>query len=125
MGIDDLKNKAGDALSSDKGEKASDAALDKGGDAASRATGGKHDLQRQDEPGKLASGGNLHQGTGFGAGVGPDPKCDAIDAARAACGQFDRLHIGDEARFFELQRPKLARDLLDGRLQAGFRLAEA
>jgi hypothetical protein len=45
MGIDDLKNKAGDALNSDKGEKASDSALDKGGDAASRASGGKHDEQ--------------------------------------------------------------------------------
>lgn len=45
MGIDDLQGKASDALSSDKGEKASDAALDKGGDAASKATGGKHDEQ--------------------------------------------------------------------------------
>ncbi|WP_454042038.1 antitoxin [Cellulosimicrobium sp. Marseille-Q8652] len=45
MGIDDLKNKASDALDSDKGEKASDTALDKGGDAASKATGGKHDEQ--------------------------------------------------------------------------------
>jgi hypothetical protein len=45
VGIDDLKNKASDALSGDKGEKASDAGLDKGGDAASRATGGKHDEQ--------------------------------------------------------------------------------
>ncbi|WP_435737963.1 antitoxin [Cellulosimicrobium sp. PMB13] len=45
MGIDDLKNKASGALDSDKGEKASDAALDKGGDAASKATGGKHDEQ--------------------------------------------------------------------------------
>jgi hypothetical protein len=43
MGIDDLKKKATDALDSDKGERGSDAALDKGGDAASRATGGKHD----------------------------------------------------------------------------------
>ncbi len=45
MGIDDLKNKASDALSSDKGEKASDTGLDKAGDAASKATGGKHDEQ--------------------------------------------------------------------------------
>ncbi|WP_159794122.1 antitoxin [Puerhibacterium puerhi] len=45
MGIDDLKNKASDALNSDKGEKASDAGLDKAGDAASKATGGKHDEQ--------------------------------------------------------------------------------
>jgi hypothetical protein len=45
MGIDDLKNKGADALSSDKGEKASDSALDKAGDAASKATGGKHDDQ--------------------------------------------------------------------------------
>ncbi|OLT51723.1 Rv0909 family putative TA system antitoxin [Cellulosimicrobium sp. CUA-896] len=45
MEIDDLRKKAGDALDSDKGEKASDAALDKGGDAASRVTGGKHDEQ--------------------------------------------------------------------------------
>ncbi|MFC8924177.1 antitoxin [Cellulosimicrobium sp. NPDC057127] len=45
MGIDDLKKKATDAMDSDKGEKMSDTALDKGGDAASRATGGKHDDQ--------------------------------------------------------------------------------
>jgi hypothetical protein len=45
MGIDDLANKGQDALNSEKGEKASDAALDKGGDAASKATGGKHDEQ--------------------------------------------------------------------------------
>src|SRR4051794_4843898 len=45
MGIDDLKNKAGDALDSDKGEKSSDAGLDKASDAASKATGGSHDEQ--------------------------------------------------------------------------------
>ncbi|WP_028048281.1 Rv0909 family putative TA system antitoxin [Cellulomonas sp. URHD0024] len=45
MGIDDLKNKASDALDSDKGEKASDAGLDKASDAASSATGGSHDEQ--------------------------------------------------------------------------------
>ena len=45
MGIDDLKNKASDALDSDKGEKASDTALEKGGDAASKATGSEHDEQ--------------------------------------------------------------------------------
>ena len=43
MGIDDMKNKATDALNTEKGEKASDSALDKGGDAAAKATGGKHD----------------------------------------------------------------------------------
>jgi len=45
MGIDDLKNKAGDALHSDKGEQASDAGLDKASDAASKATGGSRDEQ--------------------------------------------------------------------------------
>ena len=45
MGIDDMKNKASDALNTEKGEKASDSALDKGGDAVSNATGGKHDAQ--------------------------------------------------------------------------------
>lgn len=45
MGIDDLAGKAEGALDSEKGEKASDAALDKGQDAASSATGGKHDDQ--------------------------------------------------------------------------------
>ena len=45
MGIDDLTSKASDALDSDKGEKASDAGLDKASDAASSATGGKHDEQ--------------------------------------------------------------------------------
>ncbi|AEE44286.1 antitoxin [Cellulomonas fimi] len=45
MGIDDLQDKASDALGSEKGEKASDAALDKGADAASSATGGGHDEQ--------------------------------------------------------------------------------
>lgn len=45
MGIDDLGDKASDALKSDKGEQASDTALDKGADAASSATGGSHDEQ--------------------------------------------------------------------------------
>ena len=45
MGLDDLTSKASDALDSDKGEKASDAGLDKAGDAASSATGGKFDEQ--------------------------------------------------------------------------------
>ena len=45
MGIDDLKNKAGDALDSDKGEKTTDAGLDKASDAASKVTGGSHDEQ--------------------------------------------------------------------------------
>ncbi|GCD21461.1 antitoxin [Cellulomonas algicola] len=45
MGIDDLGDKASDALKSDKGENASDSALDKGADAASSVTGGKHDEQ--------------------------------------------------------------------------------
>lgn len=43
MGIDDLKNKAGDALSSDKGEQASDKGLDKTADAAKGKSGGKFD----------------------------------------------------------------------------------
>jgi hypothetical protein len=43
--MDDLKNKASEALDSDQGEKASDAGLDKAGDAASSATGGSHDEQ--------------------------------------------------------------------------------
>ena len=45
MGIEDLKGKASDALDSDRGEKASDAALDKADHAASSATGGSHDEQ--------------------------------------------------------------------------------
>jgi hypothetical protein len=45
MGIDDLTGKAQDALGSEKGEQISDSALDKGEDAASKATGGKHDDQ--------------------------------------------------------------------------------
>ena len=42
MGIDDLTG-GGGALGGDKGEQISDAALDKGEDAASQKTGGKHD----------------------------------------------------------------------------------
>ncbi|MGY4642498.1 antitoxin [Cellulomonas sp. URHB0016] len=45
MGIDDLKDKASDALDSDKGEQASDAGLDKAEDTVSSATGGSHDEQ--------------------------------------------------------------------------------
>lgn len=45
MGIDDLTGKASDALGGEKGEQASDAALEKGSDAASSATGGTHDEQ--------------------------------------------------------------------------------
>lgn len=45
MGIDDIRDKASDALNSDGGEKASDAGLQKGADAASSATGGSHDDQ--------------------------------------------------------------------------------
>jgi len=40
-----LGDKAKDFLNSDKGEQASDAALDKAGDAADTATGGGHDAQ--------------------------------------------------------------------------------
>ncbi|MBO3084831.1 Rv0909 family putative TA system antitoxin [Cellulomonas fengjieae] len=43
MGIDDLKGKAAGAMDSDQAEKASDAGLDKAGDAASSKTGGSHD----------------------------------------------------------------------------------
>ncbi|MBO0898898.1 antitoxin [Cellulomonas sp. zg-ZUI222] len=43
MGIDDLKGKASDAVQGEKGEQASDSAMEKGADAASSATGGKHD----------------------------------------------------------------------------------
>ena len=45
MGIDDLAGQAQGALGGEKGEKISDAALDKGEDAASKATGGTHDEQ--------------------------------------------------------------------------------
>jgi hypothetical protein len=45
MGLDDLTDKAKGAAGGGAGEKASDAALDKGEDAASSATGGKHDDQ--------------------------------------------------------------------------------
>jgi MT0933-like antitoxin protein len=41
----DLGDTAKNALNSDQGEKASDAALDKAGDAADSATGGGHDAQ--------------------------------------------------------------------------------
>lgn len=47
MGIDDIRDKASDALHSEQGEKASDAGLQKGADAASSATGGSHDEQIQ------------------------------------------------------------------------------
>ena len=45
MGLDDLKKKATEALSSDKGEQISDSALDKAAQAAKQATGGKLDSQ--------------------------------------------------------------------------------
>lgn len=45
MGLDDLKKKATEALSSDKGEQTSDSALDKAAQAAKQATGGKFDSQ--------------------------------------------------------------------------------
>ena len=41
--LGNLGDKAKDALNSDKGEQMSDAAIDKAGDAASSATGGKFD----------------------------------------------------------------------------------
>ena len=40
-----IADKAGDFLNSDKGEKVSDAGLDKAGDAADKATGGGHSEQ--------------------------------------------------------------------------------
>ena len=40
-----LADKAKDALNSDKGEQASDKALDKGGQIADQKTGGGHDAQ--------------------------------------------------------------------------------
>ena len=55
--MSDLAGKAKDFLSSDKGEKASDAALDKGSAAADKATGGGHgdqlDKARQAADGKV------------------------------------------------------------------------
>lgn len=45
MGLDDLTNKAKDAMSSDKGEKVSDQGLDKATDFANDKTGGKFDDQ--------------------------------------------------------------------------------
>ena len=45
MGIDDLTGKASEAVQGEKGEQVSDSALEKGADAASSATGGKHDDQ--------------------------------------------------------------------------------
>ncbi|MCL3778147.1 MULTISPECIES: Rv0909 family putative TA system antitoxin [unclassified Actinomyces] len=45
MGLDDLKNKAAEALSSDALESVSDTVLDKVADAAKTATGGKLDGQ--------------------------------------------------------------------------------
>ncbi len=43
MGIDDLAGKAQGGLGGEKGEQISDAAIDKGEDAVSSKTGGKHD----------------------------------------------------------------------------------
>jgi hypothetical protein len=40
-----IADEAGDFLNSDKGEKVSDAGLDKAGDAADKATGGGHSEQ--------------------------------------------------------------------------------
>ena len=45
MGLDDLTNKAKDAMNSDKGEEISDQGLDKAADTANNATGGKFDDQ--------------------------------------------------------------------------------
>lgn len=45
MGLDDLTNKAKDALNSDKGEEISDQRLDKASDAANNVTGGKFEDQ--------------------------------------------------------------------------------
>ena len=47
MGIDDMRDKATEALKSDQGEKLSDEALQKGAAEASSATGGSHDEQIQ------------------------------------------------------------------------------
>jgi hypothetical protein len=45
MGLDDLTNKAKDAMNSDKGEQISDQGLDKAADAANNVTGGKFEDQ--------------------------------------------------------------------------------
>jgi hypothetical protein len=45
MGLDDLTNKAKDAMNSDKGEEIRDQGLDKAADAANDATGGKFEDQ--------------------------------------------------------------------------------
>jgi hypothetical protein len=45
MGLGDLGDKAKDLADSDKGEKATDTGIDKAGDAADKATGGKFDGQ--------------------------------------------------------------------------------
>lgn len=43
MGLDDLKNKASEALNSDKGEEISDQGLDKASEFAKEKSGGKFD----------------------------------------------------------------------------------
>lgn len=45
MGLDDFAKKAGDALHSEKVEKASDQVIDKAKSAAKKVTGGKFDEQ--------------------------------------------------------------------------------
>lgn len=45
MGLDDLTNKAKDAMNSDKGEEITDQGLDKASDAANNVTGGKFEDQ--------------------------------------------------------------------------------
>lgn len=59
MGLDDLTNKATDAMNSDKGEEITDQGLDKASDAANNVTGGKFEDQinkgRDGADGKLGN----------------------------------------------------------------------
>ena len=76
-----------------------------------RAAIGQHHLERQQEPRQLAAGGDLHQRSRLGAGIGLHPEFDAVEALRPR-----RLRIGLDLRHelgaFELQRRQFGVDRL-------------
>src|SRR4029078_11009308 len=82
-------------------------------------------LQRKDEPRKLAARGDLHQRPRLGDRIRPDEEGHPRDAARAALGEGNSLYIGNEARLVELEGAELDHDLfVEGLRRLGTRLAQ-
>ena len=72
---------------------------------------GQHHFQRQQETRQLAAGGDLHQRSRPGAGIGLHPELDAIEPLRPRRGRI-RIDLGHEFCALEFQRRQFGVDRL-------------